>query len=134
MRRGNAMAPGLVSSLRARFMEPFGLVLQLHLGFCPYSSATKRHQQADTYIGQLELAAASAPYFSPQLAWLRERSIMHYIDNQGACYGLIHGRSANADANRLIFVTNMRIALLKCDAWFDYVPSASNIAHLPTRL
>ena len=28
----------------------------------------------------------------------------------------------------------LRLSRLCCDAWFDYVPSASNIADLPTRL
>lgn len=44
------------------------------------------------------------------------------------------GRSSDADANRLVFVTNMRLAMFACDVWYDYVPSASNIADLPTRL
>lgn len=53
----------------------------------------RSHKTAGTYIGQLELAAAAAPYFSlPSELW-RDRAVMHYIDNQGACYSLIHGRS-----------------------------------------
>jgi len=94
----------------------------------------RRHKRAATYIGQLELTAAAAPYFSLPRAWWDNRPVMHYIDNQGACYSLIHGRASDADANRLVFVTNMRIALFQCDVWYDYVPSASNIADLPTRL
>jgi len=94
----------------------------------------RSHKLAGSYIGQLELAAAAAPYFSLPHDSRRDRAVMHYVDNQGACYGLIHGRSKDADANRLIFVVNMRAAVLKCDVWYDYVPSASNIADLPTRL
>jgi len=97
-------------------------------------SLLKRHKAAGTYIGQLELAAAAAPYFSLPCSWWRQRCVMHYIDNQGACYSLIHGRASDADANRLVFVMSMHIALLRCDVWYDYVPSASNIADLPTRL
>lgn len=97
-------------------------------------SLLKRHKAAGTYMGQLELAAAAAPYFSLPCGLWRQRSVMHYIDNQGACYSLIHGRASDADANRLVFVMSMRIALLRCDVWYDYVPSASNIADLPTRL
>lgn len=94
----------------------------------------QRHRQAGTYIGQLELAAAAAPYFSLPCEWLRHRYVMHYIDNQGACHNLINGYASSLDANRLVFVINMRLAMLQCDAWYDYVPSASNIADLPTRL
>ena len=28
----------------------------------------------------------------------------------------------------------MRLAAMRCSAWYEYVPSASNIADLPTRL
>ena len=59
---------------------------------------------------------------------------MHYIDNQGALYSMVHGRSADMDMNRLVFIARARLASLSCSAWFDYVPSASNIADLPTRL
>ena len=36
--------------------------------------------------------------------------------------------------NRLVFLAQMRVAQLRARVWFDYVPSASNIADLPTRL
>ena len=33
-----------------------------------------------------------------------------------------------------VFLAHMRIAQLSARVWFDYVPSASNVADLPTRL
>ncbi|KAL1524216.1 hypothetical protein AB1Y20_019124 [Prymnesium parvum] len=110
-------------------------VMGLPLSTPPWLLALLRsHKLAGTYIGQLELAAAAAPYFSLPRDWFADRAVMHYIDNQGACYSLINGRARDADANRIVFVTSMRLARLRCDAWYDYVPSASNIADLPTRL
>ena len=94
----------------------------------------ERHKKRQTYIGQLEQAGASAPYESLPAEWLEGRPVMHYIDNQGALYSLINGRSKDHDSNRLVFVTLMRAAKLSCNVWFDYVPSAANIADLPTRL
>ena len=94
----------------------------------------RRHVVRQTEIGQLELAAAAAPYFSVRRSWWEDRPVLHYVDNQGALYSLIKGGSNDADSNRLTFITNMRLARLRCDAWFDYVPSASNFADLPTRL
>ena len=94
----------------------------------------RQHKERDTYIGQLEAAVAPAPFFSLPQEWFRDRPVMHYIDNQGALYSLINGRSRDVDINRLVFVTRMRLLRLNCDAWFDYVPSASNFADLPTRL
>ena len=92
-----------------------------------------RHKRRESYIGQLETAIASGPYFTcPSM--FRDRAVFHYVDNQGALYSLINGRSRDGDTNRLVFLTLLRAVQLRCDVWFDYVPSASNIADLPTRL
>ena len=92
------------------------------------------HKARDTYIGQLEAIAAVAPLFSLHRTWFEDRSVMHYIDNQGVLYSLINGRSNDADINRLVFIARLMLQKLRCDTWFDYVPSASNFADLPTRL
>jgi len=93
-----------------------------------------RLRAKQTYIGQLELAAALTPYRSLPPGVFRGRAVSHYIDNQGALYSMIHGRSSDADSNRLVFLARLRMHVLRADVWFDYVPSASNIADLPTRL
>ena len=36
--------------------------------------------------------------------------------------------------NRLVFLSHLWLAQLNARVWYDYVPSASNIADLPTRL
>lgn len=92
------------------------------------------HRVRQTYIGQLEAAAMCAPYWSLPAHILRGRDVLHYVDNQGALYAAIHGRSSDPDMNRLVFVLRARLDALECRAWFDYVPSASNVADLPTRL
>ena len=94
----------------------------------------ERHRRRETYIGQIEQAVIASPYLSLPASWLRGRNVLHFVDNQGALYGTIHGRSDDRDMNRLIFVTRLNLDALACNAWFDYVPSASNIADLPTRL
>jgi len=94
----------------------------------------ERHKARKTYIGQLEAAAALAPLFSLPSCWFEDRNMMHYIDNQGALYSLINGRSNDADTNRLVFIARLLLQKLRCNTWFDYVPSASNFADLPTRL
>jgi len=75
-----------------------------------------------------------AVYGSLRKDWFEGRSIMHYIDNQGALYSMINGRSTDVDINRYVFLARMKLLQLSCDAWFDYVPSAANMADLPTRL
>ena len=97
----------------------------------------RRHKERSTYIGQLEALAAAAPYFSSVPSVQRAlcgRNVMHYVDNQGACYALINGGAKDDDMNRCVFIAGMRQAVLGCNVWYDYVPSASNIADLPTRL
>ena len=94
-----------------------------------------KHKQRDTEIGQLEAIIVASPYFCPQtVTAVRNRNVRHYIDNQGACYSFIKGGSKDHDMNRAVFVSQMRMVLLSCNVWYDYVPSASNIADLPTRL
>jgi len=34
----------------------------------------------------------------------------------------------------MAFVTHMRLAFSECEGWFDYAPSAANIADIPARL
>ena len=91
-------------------------------------------RERKTYIGHLEAAVISSPYFSLPSEWFDGSVVSHYVDNQGALYCAISGRSADPDMNRLVFLAHMRIAQLGARVWFDYVPSASNVADLPTRL
>ena len=94
----------------------------------------RKHKERRTYIGQLEAVVAAALYCSLPGKWFQGRPVTHYIDNQGALYALINGRSDDVDINRIVFITRMKLLRLECDVWFDYVPSASNVADLPTRL
>mmetsp|Transcript_12548 Transcript_12548/g.31296 ORF Transcript_12548/g.31296 Transcript_12548/m.31296 type:complete len:233 (+) Transcript_12548:104-802(+) len=91
------------------------------------------HRTRGTYIGQLEAIAALSAYLSlPHI--FRSRKVSHYIDNQAALYSLIKGGSADVDMNRVAFLLRAFYVRFRVDAWLDYVPSASNIADLPTRL
>ena len=94
----------------------------------------ERHKARQTYIGQLEGIELCAPYWSLPRSWFEGRLVLHYVDNQGALYSAIHGRSNDADLNRIVFLLRARLDQMGCRVWFDYVPSASNIADLPTRL
>ena len=73
------------------------------------------------------------PYYSLDPEWFEGRNVWHYFDNQGSLYGAINGGSRDPDANRLIMLTLLKAAKLNCRPWFDYAPSKSNIADLPTR-
>ena len=64
---------------------------------------------------------------------LRERDVIHFIDNTGAIFGITKGYSADLDSARLISVFHTLNAALGANVWFEYVASAANIADLPSR-
>lgn len=94
-----------------------------------------RHLAPDkkTYIGELEaLAAAAVPSSVPE-DWLRQRDGYMWIDNLGAKYNLQKNSAAREDAARIVNAFSVRAARLEFRPWFEYVPSAQNIADLPSR-
>ena len=85
-----------------------------------------------TYIGQLEILAAMAPYLSmPSL--LMNRDVYHWIDNTSAISCLLHGYSGKPDSAMLVNVFHMFNAALRCNIFWDFVKSADNISDLPSR-
>ena len=85
-----------------------------------------------TYIGQLEILAAMAPYFTmPSL--LAGRDVYHWIDNTSAISCLLHGYSGKPDSAMLVNIFHMFNAALRCNIFWDFVKSADNIADLPSR-
>ena len=106
-------------------------------GFCVsfrrISSGTPTSGSWNHFSGRV-FAVAFSHRPVPRSPPLSDRPVMHYIDNQGSLYSVINGRSSDDDTNRLVFVSRLYYARARCDVWYDYVPSASNIADLPTRL
>ena len=86
----------------------------------------------DQHVGQLEVLAAVAAYTS-RSEQLRDRDVIHFIDNTGAIFGIAKGYSADLDSARLISVFHTLNAALGANVWFEYVASAANIADLPSR-
>ena len=64
----------------------------------------------------------------------RERDVIHFIDNTGALVGIAKGYSKDVDSARLINVYHTIAAAILVNTWFEYVPSAANIADLPSRM
>ena len=88
----------------------------------------KRH-----YIGQLEILAAVAVYSScPDL--VRDRDVIHWIDNTSAMMALIKGFSSLPDSARLVHAHNLLVHPLRCRVWFEHVVSEANVADMPSRL
>ena len=84
------------------------------------------------YVGQLELLAAIAVYYSLADV-LRGRKVVHYIDNSGAMAILVKDYSSDIDSAQLVNTFYALTSALEVDVWFDYVKSAANIADWPSR-
>ena len=83
------------------------------------------------YIGQLELLAAVAVYYS--LPELKGRRVVHWIDNTSAIAALVKGYSGSPDSVRILHAFAAFSLGLDTSSWFLWVPSKANIADLPSR-
>ena len=84
------------------------------------------------YIGQLELLAAVAVYYSvPQ--WFRQRAVIHYVDNSSAVAALVKGYSSKPDSAKILHAFWALVAGIGALPWFYYVRSEANVGDFPSR-
>ena len=86
-----------------------------------------------TYIGQLEALAAAAVYFNLPDDALRGREVIHWIDNQSALSGFVKGYSGQEDTSMVLNAFSFKVAELGFRVWWEFVPSAQNVADVPSR-
>ena len=112
----------------------------------PLDSESKwRHASADVpnwlmakfadkvqYIGVLETLGGVVAY-SSRPSQFAGRDVIHFVDNVGSLVGLAKGYSRDLDSSRLVHVFHAIAAATCTNVWFEYVPSAANIADLPSR-
>ena len=78
--------------------------------------------------------ALIAVYINPNLQdSLRGADVNHFADNTAANGAAIKGYSPAPDIARLVGAYHLRIARLGARIWIEYVPSAANIADMPSR-
>ena len=106
-----------------------------HESSMPVSLQVLRHLVPGklTYIGQLEALAAEFFLETMPSYRLLDRSAIFWIDNLSAKYGLQKAYSKVEDSGRIINAFKVKQASLRLRSWFEYVPSAQNIADLPSR-
>jgi len=64
----------------------------------------------------------------------RGRHVVQFNDNSGALSALIHGYASKPDMCRIVNVYHLTQFFLHATVWLEWVPSAANIADLPSRL
>ena len=64
---------------------------------------------------------------------LRDRRVLHFIDNTVALSKAVHGYTREPDMAAASNALHVCDAALRVDAWFEWVPSDANISDLPSR-
>ena len=85
-----------------------------------------------TYIGQLELLYAVAPYTTMPRR-LAGRRVLHFIDNTSAIAALVKGYSSAVDSGLIVNAFHAYNVGLVAEPYFEYVRSAANVSDLPSR-
>ena len=115
--------PAGVTLMHPRWVHGYGIASPQLL-----TELDARKQQ----IGQLELLAAAAAYFS-LCTWLSKRDVIHFIDNTAAVAGIAKGYSTKPDSARIIHAYHALNVRMSAQVHFEWVRSEANIADLPTR-
>jgi hypothetical protein len=92
----------------------------------------ERFVRRKTYIGQYELLAAVCVYLSLGDR-LRNRRVVHFVDNQSAVAALTKGYARPIDSARIVHAFHAWNSGARTSVWFEYVRSKANIADLPSR-
>ena len=99
---------------------------------CPVWLLNSMDAHAKTLIGPLELLAVLCTILTfPEL--LKDRQCVFFIDNTQALSACIHGYCRNTDMGRLCNLLHLSLAGLRCQPFFNWVPSKANPADLPSR-
>ena len=86
----------------------------------------------EQYIAQLEMLAVLSVYASlPRV--FQGRPTLHFVDNQGVLWNLVDASSRDPGCAGMAHSTALLQAQLRTAVWYEYVPSAANIADLPSR-
>ena len=77
--------------------------------------------------------AALVPYLSLG-GRLRDRHVLHWVDNTSAVAALAKGYSGAPDSARLVHAFHATAVGLRCACYFEYVRSAANVSDYPSRV
>jgi len=105
----------------------------LYTYWCVPPELVQRWIPKQTQIGQLEIFAGAVAVD----AWadlLRDKQVLHFVDNDSATASLVKGYSPQEDSCALVGDYWLRVAALKASVYVDRVESKSNLADGPSRV
>ena len=90
-------------------------------------------QKSGAHINSLELLAILAVVWTvgPQL--LQGRDVLFFCDNTSAMSAAVHGYARSPHMGALSNALHLALASLRCNAWFEWVPTDENCADIPSR-
>ena len=90
-------------------------------------SLMEQFRRRETHISQAEIAAVLlAAIHEPEC--LRQKDVIHFIDNSSALSGLIKGHSSQNDSSALLSIFAVITASLCARFWHEFVESSANVA------
>jgi len=96
------------------------------------SSELAALEERGNQILPLELLAVACVYETLGHE-LRDREVIHFIDNAAALSNSIRGSAKREDCARIVCSTHLALARARIIPWFAYVASKANVSDLPSR-
>jgi hypothetical protein len=101
----------------------------------PYAIFAKMYalQPRISPIAALETMALAGAYFSIPSSYLAGSDVNHFGDSKAANGCIARGYSPSPDMARMASAHHIHVTRMSTRVWIEWVPSASNIADLPSR-
>jgi hypothetical protein len=113
--------------VRPRHRQPFGRVYDIPHAFWAKFLPRISHITAAE-------ALAIIMFLKDSGEMTRDASFLFFIDNLSALCGFVNGYSKSDDLSSMYLGTNLKLSDDRCDAWWEWVPSSSNIADGGSRI
>ena len=94
---------------------------------------TKAQDGPRTHINALELLAITAAVWTLGPSLLQDREVLFFCDNTAAMSAAVHGYDRSSNLAPLSNALHLALASLRCNTWFEWVPSNANCADIPSR-
>ena len=85
-------------------------------------------------FGQAEIAAAILPYFSLPNRLIRNRRVIHFVDNFRALSSIFNGYSRAPDSAWMVNLFHTANTRIRAHVWWEHVDSKANCSDMPSRM
>jgi hypothetical protein len=90
-------------------------------------------EQQQQHINALELLALVEVVWTCGEQIFRDRQVLFFIDNTAALSVTVNGCAKSPHLAALSNTLHLSMSYLKCQSWFEWVPSDANPADIPSR-